>query len=49
MVGSVMQGQNPNGAMAGAAGGTMIGFPIGVKIESGLGSVINPWYRQLEW
>lgn len=43
-----MQGQNPNGGMAGAAVGTVIGYPIGAKIEGSLGNVFNPWYRQ-EW
>jgi len=45
---SSMQGKNPNGAMAGAAVGTAMGFPIGSKIEGSLGNVMNPWYRQ-EW
>ncbi|MFJ3045274.1 hypothetical protein ACIPEN_05540 [Herbaspirillum chlorophenolicum] len=46
--GSGIQGQNPNGAMAGAAIGTAAGFLFGAKIESGLGNVMNPWYRQ-QW
>ncbi len=45
---SALRGENPNGAMAGATAGTVIGYPVGAKVESGLGNVINPWYRQ-EW
>jgi len=48
LTGSGVQGQNPNGAMAGAAAGTAMGFPIGSKIEGSLGNMMNPWYRQ-EW
>ncbi|MDM8354804.1 filamentous hemagglutinin N-terminal domain-containing protein [Pandoraea communis] len=48
LTGSALQGQNPNGAMAGAAVGTVIGYPIGAKIEGQLTSVLNPWYRK-EW
>jgi filamentous hemagglutinin len=48
LTGLALQGQNPNAAMAGAAVGTVIGYPIGVKIEGKLDSVLNPWYRQ-EW
>ena len=48
LAGSGMQGQNPNGAMAGAVIGTAAGFLIGSKIESSLGNVMNPWYRQ-QW
>ncbi|MCG1038417.1 hypothetical protein KQH52_01955, partial [Mycetohabitans sp. B7] len=39
---------NPNAAMGGAAVGTVIGYPIGAKIEGKLNDVLNPWYRQ-EW
>lgn len=45
LAGSGMQGQNPNGAIAGAAVGTAIGYPIGVGIEKPLQGVLNPWYR----
>ncbi|WP_144112676.1 hypothetical protein [Paraburkholderia sp. BCC1886] len=45
---SGIAGQNPNASMAGAAAGTMIGYPIGSKIESSLNGFMNPWYRQ-EW
>jgi filamentous hemagglutinin len=45
---SSMQGQNPNGAIAGAAIGTAIGFPIGAKIERATNNIYNPWHR-LEW
>jgi filamentous hemagglutinin len=48
LTGSALQGQNPNGAMTGAAVGTVLGYPAGVKIESHLDDVLNPWYRQ-EW
>jgi filamentous hemagglutinin len=45
---SGMQGKNPNGAMASAAVGTTIGYPLGAGIEKPLNSVMNPWYRQ-QW
>lgn len=45
---SAINGQNPNAAMAGAAIGSTAGYSIGTKIDSSLGSVLNPWYRQ-EW
>ncbi|MCG1046291.1 MULTISPECIES: hemagglutinin repeat-containing protein [Mycetohabitans] len=48
LTGSALQGQNPNAAMGGAAVGTVIGYPIGAKIEGKLNDVLNPWYRQ-EW
>jgi filamentous hemagglutinin len=48
LTGSALQGQNPNGAMGGAAVGTVIGYPIGSKVERKLNGVLNPWYRQ-EW
>lgn len=48
LTGAGIKGENPNGAMAGAAIGTAVGYPIGTKIAGGLGSVLNPWYRQ-EW
>ncbi|WP_338862706.1 hemagglutinin repeat-containing protein [Mycetohabitans rhizoxinica] len=46
LTGSALQGQNPNAAMGGAAVGTVIGYPIGAKIEGKLNDVLNPWYRQ---
>ncbi|PUA18085.1 hypothetical protein [Glaciimonas sp. PCH181] len=48
LVSSIMQGQNPNGGMAGAAAGTAIGYPIGSKIKGSMNNVLNPWYRQ-DW
>lgn len=45
---SALNGENPNGAMGGAAAGTVIGYPLGAKVESHLDDVLNPWYRQ-EW
>lgn len=48
LAGSAFAGQNPNAPMAGAAAGTVIGYPIGAKIEGSLNNVFNPWYRQ-EW
>jgi filamentous hemagglutinin len=45
---SALNGENPNGAMGGAAVGTVIGYPIGSKVEGKLNDVLNPWYRQ-EW
>lgn len=45
---SAAAGQNPNASMAGAALGTLIGYPVGVKIEGRLNDVLNPWYRA-EW
>lgn len=45
---SALNGENPNGAMGGAAVGTAIGYPIGSKVEGKLHDVLNPWYRQ-EW
>jgi|SRR5450830_323251 len=48
LAGSSVQGKNPNDAMAGAAAGTAMGFPIGSKIEGNLNNAFNPWYRQ-EW
>ncbi|WP_433705656.1 beta strand repeat-containing protein [Paraburkholderia sacchari] len=48
LTGSAVSGQNPNAPMAGAAAGTMIGYPVGAKIEGRLDNVLNPWYRA-EW
>ncbi|MGU7774116.1 hypothetical protein ACV229_28555 [Burkholderia sp. MR1-5-21] len=48
LTGSALQGQNPNSAMGGAAVGTVIGYPLGSKVEGKLNDVLNPWYRQ-EW
>jgi filamentous hemagglutinin len=48
LTGSALTGQNPNSSMAGAAAGTVIGYPLGAKIEGKLDSILNPWYRQ-EW
>ncbi|WP_162259901.1 hemagglutinin repeat-containing protein [Achromobacter sp. Root83] len=45
LVGSSIKGENPNGGMAGAALGTLVGFGIGTKIENGLANIYNPWYR----
>ena len=46
---SGLKGDNPNGGMAAAAAGTIIGFPVGSKlIESPVDKMLNPWYRQ-EW
>ncbi|WP_155675541.1 hypothetical protein [Burkholderia territorii] len=28
--------------------GTVIGYPLGFKVEGKLNNVLNPWYRQ-EW
>jgi filamentous hemagglutinin len=48
LAGSGMQGQNPNGAMAGAVVGTAIGYTVGSKLEGNLNNIFNPWYRP-EW
>jgi filamentous hemagglutinin len=45
---SALNGENPNGAMGGAAVGTVVGYPIGSKVKGRLHDVLNPWYRQ-EW
>ena len=45
---SALNGENPNDAIGGAAVGTMIGYPIGAKVEGKFHDVLNPWYRQ-EW
>ncbi|PUA18083.1 hemagglutinin repeat-containing protein [Glaciimonas sp. PCH181] len=48
LAGAGMNGQNPNGGMAGAAAGTALGYPIGSKIKGSMNNVLNPWYRQ-DW
>jgi filamentous hemagglutinin len=45
---SALNGENPNDAIGGAAVGTMIGYPIGAKVEGKFHDVLNPRYRQ-EW
>ncbi|EON12910.1 Hemolysin [Pandoraea sp. SD6-2] len=40
LTGSALQGQNPNSAMAGALGGTAIGYPIGSRIQGSLNVVV---------
>ena len=48
LAGSGMQGRNPNRPMTGAAIGTLIGYPIGSKIDGSMNNALNPWYRQ-DW
>ena len=45
---SAIKGENPNTNMAGAAVGSMLGYPIGMGFERYLGARLNPWYRS-EW
>jgi filamentous hemagglutinin len=48
LAGAGIKSENPNGSMAGAAVGTVIGYSIGTRTEGVLGNVFNPWYRS-EW
>lgn len=44
LAGSAIKGENPNGAMAGAAVGSVAGYAVGKIVEKPLSSVYNPWW-----
>jgi filamentous hemagglutinin len=45
LVGSTIKGENPNGAVGGAAAGTVVGYGLGKGVESVVKIKTAPWYK----